>query len=317
MNKPSDFRKSFQLFRWIVGIGILACLIYFVDPRSLWKSLKEAHWEYIPLWISVALVGQVLGAFNIYILIRPFANVKFRKIFYYDIVASAVGTFTPMQIGRVVSLAVFLKKDSVRLYQSASVAIVDKLISLCVTISFAVLGVVFLYIELFRQDIHLLGELSLLWIIPTLLLRTEDSLYLRSRRLIREQFSGVAQSTAMYINHRKYLAMSCISTILVQLLGAFQLMIAFAAIGQAVSYFEMVFTLPFLSIVGNLPITIGGLGVQELVAIHIWKGLSIAPDKVLSAFLFSRMLFYSSAVFILVLNAGLKKKIEILLKASS
>ncbi len=311
--ETSLHENIFQKLQWLIGFSILAYLVYVIHPVAIWAILKGIDWRFIPIWIILYMVILFLGATNIYLLLRPLAPVDFWILFRYDIVATSLGYFTPAQVGGPISLAVSLRDKDVKFSQSTSVLLLDKTISLFVACGLGVVGVQkalestpIIYIGARLSCFLELGILSLLMI---------GILYLLVRKLkvvqwLEERGLSVVKCLALYRYHWKYLVLNLFVSIVVQCGLSLIWVTSFDAIGKTVYFTTMITTVPAINVIAYLPITIAGLGTQEVTAIALWKHVGISGGEALSAFVFSRVLTLLTSLVFLSLNVKLWPKID-------
>jgi uncharacterized membrane protein YbhN (UPF0104 family) len=306
-------KKLIQALRWFTGIAILGYLVHFIDPKLLWKMLTSADWRYIPLWIVIYLVAQCLGTFKIYLLFQPVMPVGYWTLLRYDVVATSIGYFTPGQIGGPVSLAMFLRRQSVQFVQSTSVLVLDKIITLAVASSLGAIGV---WQALHDRGASLVGTNTLLLgcgaMLPPVIIaflgrqnvgwrQRADSVWIRVKEFGKSLKSQLKA---------KYLFFNIACTFAVQAVTAASWILSLKAIGKSVSYGSMITTGPAIAIIGYIPVSISGLGTQELGALALWRHVGISAVEAVAAFAFARVLLYGMGLSLLLLNVLFKRSFE-------
>ncbi len=307
------YNNIFRKLRWFIGLTILAYLVYAVNPEALFATLKHVDFKYIPLWVAIYLISLIVGTFNLYLLLRPFTNVKYSTLLQYDIVATSFGYFTPAQLGTPISLAMNLRQEEVKLPQSTSAFLLDKLITLLIACGLGSIGV---YNALDDAPIHFSFANSIsIFAYLIMILLVVGFLYFSTRKFslserLRKLFREILSSLLSYRHQKRYLFINIMTTFVVQCVLSMTWIVSFQAIGKGVHLGAMVTTVPAINVIAYLPITAGGIGTQEFGAIALWKHVGISGGEALSAFVFSRVLTLLTSLVFLSLNLQLWPKID-------
>ncbi len=272
--------------------------------------LVDADLTYVPLWACVYLVAQILGTFKIYLLFRPVARIPYATLLRYDIVATAIGYFTPGQVGGPITLAFFLRENDLRISKSASVLILDKVVTLAVTIVLGGIGVWYvLHLAggATNQDLYFRGGGAL----ATTGLLFGGLFSVQAKRLGGRLATSIKTffiDVSVYRKHWTYLLANAAIALVLQANAALTWVVSLRAIGRIVPYLGMFLTAPALAVIGYVPVSIAGLGTQELGAIALWKPLGLTSADALSAYIFARTLMYLVAIGTLIVYSVLRKK---------
>jgi hypothetical protein len=304
MKRANAFLRS---IRWIIGLALLGYLVYAVKPAALLEVLLRVDFALVPVWLGLYLVCLTMGALNIYLLLRPYSTVSFATLLRYDLVATSLGYFTPAQIGAPVAFALSLKKEYGILYsRSVSALLLDKVNTFLVTFAFGIVGVV-RAVDFSAAGIELAADMerhfSLVGILLAFLVLTVIVLLYRRSKRIRKISSDVLTALGSYRTQKRCVFLNLVLTIVLQ--GAFALLwiVTFSMIGHTVGFSAMITTVPAVSLVAYVPITIGGVGTQELSALFLWRAIGITAEIGLASYLVSRAMTIAISIILLVLAA--------------
>jgi uncharacterized protein (TIRG00374 family) len=296
-----------RIGRWFIGLAILAYLLFVIDPRVLWASLVRADWRLIPMWVLVYSVAQGLGTLKIYLLFQPVRPIRYWTLLRYDVVATSLGYFTPAQVGGPISLLLSLRQQSIEFSRSVSVLVVDKAVTLCVTSALGAIGV---YQAVCA--VAPLGDVSApsfavkhlafytLMVVGLTCLSKKNQVF---GTTFWSRFRHVKEGIWLYRNHWRYVLLNVAATFGVQACSALSWVVCLRAIGKSVGFVAMITTAPALAVIGFVPISISGLGTQELGAIALWKPVGVSAADALAAFVLARALVYTLALVLLSVNS--------------
>jgi uncharacterized protein (TIRG00374 family) len=135
------------VLKFVVAIGLLTALIFYVDVEALRESILKANVLYLSLGSILVIVNIGLQFLRWRFLLRLIAgDIADSKILSSLFIGYSAGFFTPGQVGehggRMVSLS------SLQSIQVLAVSLIDKIYILAVTIIVGVVGV-WIYFELF------------------------------------------------------------------------------------------------------------------------------------------------------------------------
>jgi uncharacterized membrane protein YbhN (UPF0104 family) len=305
---------TIRIVRLIVGLSILGYLIYIIEPAAIVKVLGRIDYAWVPVWLAAYILCLALGALNIHFLLRPFTNVSYITLLRYDMVATSLGYFTPSQIGAPISLALNLKKEDGVLYsRSVSALLIDKLSTFLVASALAVVGVVrafsLLDLKFAFGARFATRSFFVVVIVALLVLSVSIAAYFRSQR-IRKITRDVLEALGSYRDQKKYLVMNLLVTIVIQCTFALIWVITFRTIGDFVEFQTMITTVPAISLVAYIPLTVGGIGTQELSAVFLWRAAGVSAEIGLSSFLVARALTISTSTVLLALNMKYWSKLK-------
>jgi uncharacterized protein (TIRG00374 family) len=307
---PPWLRNLGRGVRWLVGLGILGYLILVIRPQELWAHLRNFDLLWIPVWIATYLVAQLLGAAKMFVLLRAFGRVPYLTVVRYDMVATSIGYFTPGSIGAPISLTLNLRKESIGMAQSAAAFMVDKVLTLVVVVCFGCIGIWFAFSG---EALHpAVGQLFVYaaYVLFAAALVGTGIVVARHISILQRLYDIAARvwkAMSIYRDHKSSLALNLGITVVMQCVWALLWLIVFHGLGMQVQFLGLLTTVPAVSFVGYLPVSVGGLGTQEVTAIALWAHAGILAESALSAFLVSRILTLITAVALIIVGVKVWK----------
>ncbi len=280
---------SGRLIRWwrlAVGLGLLCTLIFAVGPRELLLTFRGLR----PGW-AVAMAGVLvawlsLGMMNVWLLLRCLSPVPLGVFSNAYATSWATALILPGQLGDATQM-LFLRARGVAAEKSGAAYVVDKAVSLAWLLSVAAYGV----------GVYAPSLLSLWWLPPTILLLAgvgitalcliPSGLEGRTPRLKSVVTGLVAQLRSL----RRYpgaVGLNVVLTMVKWVLMAFSYKTAFRAFGVTIST-QAAATIPVMSsLVGYVPVTVGGAGTVEWTAVFLFALEGVAQGAVLGVYLLMR-----------------------------
>lgn len=274
----------------IIGISIFIYLLIKLNPIKILKEVSNAK----PLFLLIALL------FTFFLMITQtikwFVIARVQKImipFFEAVKINLIGSFygflTPSKIGGILRTE-YLKKYSDGWGKGASNFILDKILDVC---SLVFLVIIFSFIFKEIISVNLLYYAVIIFfvlIVGLLIFRNEKkSKFLlgffykkfvpkKLKERLREEFYSFYEN----MPRKRYF-------FLFFLLNLFNWGVIYSvtffvglALGINISFFYYLAILPLATLVGEIPITISGLGTREATMVSLFGLLGIEPAKVFS-----------------------------------
>jgi uncharacterized protein (TIRG00374 family) len=283
---------------------LLVLLTLAVGPRRLGAALETAS----PSWLAVLLAGSLvwlmLGALNVWLLLRRLAPVTFRAYLPVYLKSWLLAQLLPTQLGDA-SQVLLLRTAGVPVGSSGAAYLLDKALSLAWLGLVAACGIA-LYTP-YRATIWLLslvaiGALGLAGVAILGRATTRSSSWLHRGRVF------VASTIEQILIFRKFpwsVVRNLGLTVVKWALTTGLYLSAFRAVGAPIGIAPAA-TIPFMSsLVGYVPVTVAGAGTMELTAVLLFRSLGIDGASVLSVFLLVRC---AVVVVALVLLLGFQSR---------
>jgi uncharacterized protein (TIRG00374 family) len=279
------------LIRILVSAGLLALVIWLADWRAIGSVLKTVELK----WVSVAFVmsaaDRVILNFRWQILLAARGVlVRFLPLFRTLLAANFLGSFLPSSLGVDAVRITALCRAGQPTAQVIAATLVDRATMVIATLLFGsatilvlaqtrvpphvarfVFGATILAVTVCAAALH-----------PALRRSVRARLLPRVPERLRHVVSRVATASLAYRHDGRAMAWMTVTTAM-----AFAVRIVFAkavalSCGVDVPIAGLVLVIPILWIIVMLPITIGGLGVQEAGYVAVMSLLGVSPAVAVS-----------------------------------
>jgi glycosyltransferase 2 family protein len=279
---------TFNLFRLLVAVVLLAVLFWRSDPAEVWRVGTNAKAGPLLMALALVFVDRALMAWRWFELLRPIEPGRlpsFGKILQIFFVSTFVGTFLPGSIGG----------DAVRAYSLSRHGVTpgDSLVSVMLDRMLGVLSLLLMALAslLLARDLAANAGLVLALIFTAAVCALAAGLVFSSRMetlavglLARLRWAKARQlgdaavgATRRYSRYRASLMLVLVGSLGVQVLRitqAWYLGLALGVTQPLTVYFAFV---PLVLLIMLLPITINGIGTSQ--AAFVWLfGLAGTPD---------------------------------------
>jgi uncharacterized protein (TIRG00374 family) len=308
--------KKAALIKFAIGVGIIIYLVYFVGIGELYKTLLGMRLIYLPVIMLGFIFSVAMRSINFKILLGPhekegksFAMSKLAKI---SIISWAAGMFTPGKLGEFSSIYL-LKKEGLETGKSAAISILNKAITAFTIMIVAILGLVrFLGItEALKLSILFVALVLLPYVAFTnnTARNLMNSVFGRFLKRYEEHFAGFADEIDSYLARRKKLLLySFLANILWIAVSSFIFLLAFAAVGQEVDFFDVMLINAIGTTTSFIPLTIGGTGLREASALIFFGQIGIGSAAILGSHIIIASVSYTLAGLTAVLFLLRKKR---------
>ena len=287
-----------RCWRLVVGIGLVALLLLLVGREDLAATLRAAS----PLRgfavVLLLYVWLLLGALNVWLLLRRLVPLPLRRFLPAYLDAWATSLLLPGQLGDATQI-LFLRGERVPMSSSGAAYLVDKVLSLSWLIAVATFGVCYHFpIDASRIAPWLAWVFAGVAASVAILYR----LWRRESRWIEGLLARVRRLGAQigtFAHYRWTVALNLGLTIAKWIVLAVIYRAAFWVFGVEIGWVTAA-TFPVMSsLVGYLPISVGGAGTMEWTAVALFATVGIAAADVLCAYLLLRVVLLSSALAVL------------------
>lgn len=297
-SSPATFHRWQKWWRWAVGIGLLITLIGIVGPTSLIDAFRRVSVEWFLIITMLALLWLCLGALNVWFLLRRLEPVRLHVFLGVYVVSWATSLLLPGQLGDV-SQVFLLRRHGVSIRSSGAAYVVDKILSLGwlgLVASYGI-GRYLLFIQGWRLVIPpVLGGIG--GIVGMLIVK-----YLSTSSTGAVPYlAGLLTQMQRFQFYPGAVMLNIIITVLKWLLMGGFYWVAFLAFDVSLP-FEAVAVIPVMSsLVGYIPVTVGGAGTMEWTAVALFGQVGVADVAVLSVHLFLRGALLFAALLILLIS---------------
>ena len=289
--KNEKKQHSFRvIIRLVIGILLVAFLIWNVRIEKLFQSLSHISIPYFFLAISYQYTSIFLGSFNQYILFTAFSNLSYKTYLFAYFKAYAIGLLLPGQIGDA-SIALFLKSEGLYYSQTLSVYIMDKFLTFLLYVSALIIfiGDITGYSAIFSSSFLIVFSclMSIMFYIFVKLASSFPVAW-QKNRLLRFIHNTSSQLIFFAKHHPFLLFINFLLTFLKLGLVMFCYHAMLTALDYNLSVWKVGLAALASGIVGYIPVSIQGLGTVEAVALLNFKILGVSPPDVLVCYLLLR-----------------------------
>ena len=291
--------------KFAIGVAIILYLVYFVGIAEIYKTITSTNLLYLPLIVAVFVFSVAMRGLIFKVLLQPHETKERKfgllKLAWISVLSWSAGMFTPGKLGEFSSIYL-LKKEGVELGTAAAVSLFNKIVTSFTIGVFALVGMLkFLGLQ---SVIQTLGVSVLLAIILIIIVILPYLLFLNrtTRELIKKtflmkyenQFTGFTREFTKYF-FRRELIWSIFLNLIWVVISSYLFMLAFAAVGQSVNFWDVMFVNSIGTTTSYIPVTIGGTGLREGVALIYFGKLGISNAAILGSHLIIAAISYTLA----------------------
>ena len=297
--RTSGRQRLFSLLRILLSLGLIGVLLYFVDVKQVGEALVNAN----PLLICVALLwlflDRVVMAYRWDVLLRA-KNIfvplmELTKIYY---IGSFWGLFLPSN----------LAPDAVRVYLAArtrsrqasemfSSVFIDRFVGMAVLLGLAGLAV-FMLVTLHQTALGfststavIVGSLSLpaiFWLWGKL--PNPEALPFHVAGRFGEKLRQLYASCHAYRKERGLLVKVALLAVISHIGAILTVYVLSLALGFQVEILYFFLLVPLITVVTMLPVSLGGVGVQEGTFVYFFSLIGVPLSGALALSLLLRAL---------------------------
>jgi uncharacterized protein (TIRG00374 family) len=274
------------MWRWVLGICLIAGLVWFAGPQQLWRTLRAGSTTWLLAAALVLVPWFLLGILNVWVLLRHLTPIAFGTFAGVYAKSWISGLVLPGQLGDATQVWL-LRRHGIPMSFSSAAYATDKALSLGFMLVVAASG------------LGLYGSIGAQWqsvafVLGATIVAAGIAVLLVSfvNRMPASRVSGalgnVKNALAVFASEHRLLYLNFGITVLKWMLLVAAYACAFRAFGPPISL-AAVATIPAMSsLVGHIPVSVGGLGTTEWTAVGLFGRLGVPEAIVLSAYLLLR-----------------------------
>ena len=284
---PKRQRPRWLLAAQLVGtLALVGWIVWQIDFQPLAAQFARLRWGTVGLLFGIGVVDRLLTAWKWHVLLVA-KNIRLRlgEVFRIQMIASFFGSFLPTAVGMDAVRIYLVARATRRTLDSVSASTVDRLVTVVGT--FLIAGAAIL-VTAFRQP-----DASASWPILLAMLLLAGGVFVVAqarwmarlqpiaRRVLGHHVAALCGRFYWNLNEfrtrRGALAACCAITA-----GSFVVRIVFVQVAAAalaidVSFGVLLLSLPLTWVALMLPVSIGGLGLQETAYLIALPPVGIAP----------------------------------------
>lgn len=275
----------------VIGILLFGYIIFKLDFSNILKEIANAKVEYLFIAISFVFIHLITGTLKWFSIAKiQKINLPFFEALKINLISFFYGFITPSRIGGIIR-AEYLKKYTKKgIGKGVSNFVLDKVLDLC---SLVFLATIFSFV--FRDLIsgsyfYYFIFIFIAFVISLIIFRDKKRtiflLRIFYRKFIPEKIKEKVKNgfNSFYEDMPKkryfilFFLLNLINWIIYYLVSFF----VGKSVGIEISFTYFLVILPITTLIGQLPITINGLGTREAVMIVLFGLLGIGATKVFS-----------------------------------
>jgi uncharacterized membrane protein YbhN (UPF0104 family) len=302
--RAEDGKDWWFWWRLAVGVGLLVALLILVGPDQVLATVGRVRTGWALAVAGLSLVWLCLGALNVWILLRRLAPVSLSGFLGVWVTSWATSLVIPGQLGDATQV-VLLRRWRVDMSRSGAAYLVDKAISLAWMLIVASWAVA-LYVPSVRGWWFLLAPAAVLAVLAGgwYLIRRRPLLEVRFLARLQRFAANLRTQTLSLWQWPGTLTLNAVLTVVKWMAMAVVYLLAFRAFGATVSPMAAA-TIPIVaSLVGYIPVTLGGAGTMEWTAVALFGSLGVDAPTVVVVYLFIRALLMAAALLLLLVTSG-------------
>jgi len=300
------------LIKLMITTALITYLMYSSNIAILASTLSSINVSLALLTCAVLQLVLFIGGINLWFMMNSISRIPLTVFIRAYSYGYAVNLFSPGQLGDI-SMTLFLKKNGVYYSHSTLAYTVDKLISLLFLLLLGFLGARFLLNDfaapMWVFSIPPICIVCAMACIALIVSIPNDAGHIgRIKHFIKSLYNEAVLWDAKY----KAIMLNIVLTIIRWLVLSVTYYLAFRAFGIEAKWPE-VGIIPIIStLVGYIPISIGGIGTVELCAVYLFSLISIDRVYVIDVYIFLRIITYLQAGVILGLCNWQFRRVRIL-----
>ncbi len=289
--------KKLEVILPIIGISIFAFLLFKVGIRDTLKSMMEirfVHLIAVLFSISLFVLSQT---FKWHIILKKQRiDITFMESLKIQLISLFYGFITPAKIGSLIKIA-YLNKKTKNIGRSISSVVIDRAFDMIAVLLFATIGGLVL-----ASHISRIVE----WMLPLLVLSVAAFLFLISKskgeqivmliykKVLPSHFHRKAKKgfDEFYksIPKKRFLIIPFVLALINWMVIYLPNFIIAKSVGIEIDYFLFVLILSVSTIIGQIPITVSGLGTREASLVGMFALFGIESYKIMSMSILSLIL---------------------------
>ena len=290
-------------FKILVSIIILYFLISQIGFDKIIQTLSGTNLSILLLAVPLKIVALLLTTLNISVLLKGIKKkISFWKLFITSNLAWSIGLFLPGRLGEF-SLIYFLKKHDVTIGEGTAITLLDKISTFIVLSIISVLAIV-TYFD-FNTALKFGTILLIILVLSIVMLsssRIRDFIKKHFLKSYSKLFTGFNESLKMILHQKVLFCTNLLITTIKWFFSFLLIKIIFTSLGVQVSIIDVSFITSLAMLISLIPISIGGLGVRESIAVYLFNNLSVKPEVTLSVYLINTLLNYLFGFLLLLTN---------------
>ncbi len=274
----------------IIGIGLFIYILIKVGISQIFEEVTQANLFFLLVAMFFVFATLITGTLKWFVIAhKQKIKIPFWEAFRINLICFFYGFITPSKVGHIMRAGYLKKYNNQHLGKGVSNYVLDKIMDL---FSLVFLAIVFSFV--FRNLIsrnylyYALGGLALL-ISLLIIFRKED----RSRSILKIFYKLIPKKRRDKVKHEFHLFYKDMPKkryfILFLLFHVINWVVIYTvtffvgiSLGINIPFVYFLAILPIATLIGQIPITISGLGIREATMIKLFGLLGISAAKIFS-----------------------------------
>ena len=271
--KPAVFKF---MFRFLVSAVLLFFIFSFIEIDKAYKELINVNIFYIILSVLFLIFPVYLKAARWMSIIRIFkTHIGMASVLYYTLISFAYAFITPGRVGEFVKVKFLADKTGIGYLKSFTTVVAEKIFDILIMILLVFLGFSFLRGILPWSHYFIYLFIFYLLILALVFVYFDRVMLLASSLLPKKYKESIRSFPITRLFYAKLMLFSLFFWITLSVQAFFIL----KSLGSSIPLFLMMGFVPLMAISSMLPISIGGFGVREAVAIYFLSIAGISVEK--------------------------------------
>ncbi|MFW5803606.1 MAG: lysylphosphatidylglycerol synthase transmembrane domain-containing protein [bacterium] len=288
------------LIKFIIGLSILLIFLYRLGFQNIVNILRQTNLIIYSIVFFCLIFIEILASLNYSILIKSInKQIPFIIIFRLHTLSQSIGKMTPGKIGEL-SILKFFNNYGITYKESIAILIIDKIISLLILLLSATIGSIFLF-----NSFYLLLFLFLFFFF-LIALYIVFKPHLTQQKLFSKFFILISLIVRIIKSNIKNISINFLLTITKWFIYFGAVYLLFIGYDTHVVFHKIAFTVAITKIITFIPISPGGLGIEEVSASYLIN-LVASANMIITAnvFLLLRFLTIIIAIIMYIINFSL------------
>lgn len=272
--KSNVFKTAFKA---LVSVTLLFLIFRLIGFEEIYAALLGMNFNYILVSLMFVLLlmlvksirwRNIASTFKAYISLADSVN--------YTFISFAFGFITPGRVGEFIKSKYLADKAKAGYFRSFLTVVIDKIFDLAALLGLVFLGTLFLDINSPFSDLFIFPFILYTIILILIFLFFDEALKF-AKFLIPRKYKDDLK--LLRITRRFYLASLGLSFLIWFFLSVAGFFILKALDASEISLLIAIIVVPLMALSSQLPISLGGIGVREVVAIYALSFIGIAAEK--------------------------------------
>jgi|TARA_Y100000310_G_C20702327_1_gene831034 hypothetical protein len=265
------------IFKLLVSITLLFLIFRFIGVNKVYNELLNANIYYMAAALFLAIFPIFFKAIRWRSIIQIFnKTITIKSSINYTLISIAFSIVTPGRLGEFIKAKYLVDSSNMRYIKSIVTVVIDKIFDIMTIVLLGLIGLSFLKeIEAF-SSFFIYASVFYILVIILILIYFDKVLKLISYILSKKYKNSFEKFT---LNRTFYIKGLLFSLLIWITLSTEAFFILKALNFLSPSFYVVISIVPLMALSSMLPISIGGMGVRELISIYFLSVIGIQAEK--------------------------------------